>query len=150
MTTLKTSKQLGIQSREPFESNIKIPLGFSTLVEGELEYQISIENVEGVNLSSATVYLIDHLMDTVTILNDNPYTFTSKEGTYHQRFTVLFERGITLGPDDNELQGIILFPNPTSGIINITGLNEPAEVKIYSIQGQLLKSEQQVDSIIDL
>jgi hypothetical protein len=42
------------------------------------------------------------------------------------------------------------FPNPTSGIINITGLNEPANIKIFNPQGQLLKSYNQVNNIIDL
>jgi len=48
------------------------------------------------------------------------------------------------------INNIALFPNPTSGIINITGLTQPAEVKIYSIQGQLLKFELQVENTIDI
>ena len=32
------SEQLGIQSREAFESGVKIPLGFSTQIEAELEF----------------------------------------------------------------------------------------------------------------
>ena len=43
-----------------------------------------------------------------------------------------------------------IYPNPTSGAINITGLIRPAEIKIYSIQGQLLKSEHQVENIFDI
>ncbi len=45
---------------------------------------------------------------------------------------------------------IILYPNPTSGIINIVGLTELAEVKLYSIQGQLMKSIMQVAYTIDI
>ena len=45
---------------------------------------------------------------------------------------------------------IVLFPNPSEGIINITGLTQPAVVKIYSIQGQLLKSFKQVENTIDI
>lgn len=44
----------------------------------------------------------------------------------------------------------LIYPNPTSNIINITGLNQPVGVKIYSVQGQLLKSVNQVNSTIDL
>ncbi|MBT3750498.1 MAG: T9SS type A sorting domain-containing protein [Bacteroidetes bacterium] len=43
-----------------------------------------------------------------------------------------------------------LFPNPTSGIINITGLTETAEVRIYSVQGQLLKSDNHIENIFDI
>jgi hypothetical protein len=45
---------------------------------------------------------------------------------------------------------LAIFPNPTSGIVNITGLTQPAEVKIYSLQGQLLKSLRQVQSGINV
>ncbi len=45
---------------------------------------------------------------------------------------------------------VILFPNPTSGIINITGLTQRAEVKMYSIQGQLMKSFTQVEDLINV
>ena len=43
-----------------------------------------------------------------------------------------------------------IFPNPTSGIINTTGLSQSAEVKLYSIQGQLLKSEYQIINTVDI
>ncbi len=45
---------------------------------------------------------------------------------------------------------IRVFPNPTSGIINLSGLSQLAEVKIYSIQGKLLKSEHQVENTFDI
>ncbi len=45
---------------------------------------------------------------------------------------------------------ILIFPNPTSGLINISGLNHAAEVKIYSIQGTLLKSMNRVENNIDI
>lgn len=45
---------------------------------------------------------------------------------------------------------IEIFSNPTSGTINIKGLIQPAEVKVYSIQGQLLKSEHGVENTVDI
>jgi len=48
------------------------------------------------------------------------------------------------------VQELDIFPNPTSGIINISGLSEPAELKVYSIQGQLLKSAAQVQNTVDI
>jgi hypothetical protein len=45
---------------------------------------------------------------------------------------------------------ISVWPNHTSGFINITGLLNPAEVKVYSIQGQLLKTVQKVESTLDV
>jgi hypothetical protein len=48
------------------------------------------------------------------------------------------------------LEEIDIFPNPTTDIINITGLSHPAEVRLFSIQGQLLKTVHQVESTIDV
>lgn len=45
---------------------------------------------------------------------------------------------------------IELFPNPTSGVIYITELTQPAEARLYSIQGRLLKTINQVESSIDI
>ena len=47
-------------------------------------------------------------------------------------------------------ENIILYPNPTSGRLNITGLNDPADANIYSINGQLIKSIQQINNSIDI
>lgn len=40
--------------------------------------------------------------------------------------------------DDNELSQVEIYPNPTDGRINISGINQPDEVCIYGINGQLL------------
>ena len=52
--------------------------------------------------------------------------------------------------DNSFVDEICAFPNPTSDIITITGLTEPVQVKIYSIQGQLVKSANQVQNTIDV
>ncbi len=52
--------------------------------------------------------------------------------------------------DNNVVQDIKFYPNPTYGIINITGIKIPAEVNIYSVQGKLLKTVNQVANSIDI
>ena len=113
------SQQLGIQTREAFENGMKVPVGFSSQMESELEYKISISTLEGENLDGATVYLIDNYTNTVTNLSDGAYVFTSNKGTFHNRFTLQFEGEVVLGTHDNALEAISIFPNPTEGIMNI-------------------------------
>jgi hypothetical protein len=48
------------------------------------------------------------------------------------------------------IEKVEIFPNPTSGIVNITGLTRPAEVKVYSLQGQLLKSKYHIINKVDI
>ena len=56
----------------------------------------------------------------------------------------------TVGIGQLQTSEINIFPNPTSGLINITGLKQPAKVKVYSIQGQLVRSDYQVENSIDI
>ena len=48
------------------------------------------------------------------------------------------------------LSTINIFPNPTSGHINIRGLNQAANVSICNTQGKLLKSYEEVNNSIDI
>ncbi|WP_340112562.1 BspA family leucine-rich repeat surface protein [Maribellus mangrovi] len=43
-----------------------------------------------------------------------------------------------------------VYPNPTPGIVSIEDLNEPVDIKIYSTNGQLLKSFHLVSNTIDI
>ena len=45
---------------------------------------------------------------------------------------------------------INVFPNPTSGIINIKGLFQPAVVSVFSIHGKLLQTEDQKEGLLDI
>ncbi len=133
------SEQLGIQSREAFESGVKVPLGFSSQIEAQLEFKIAIANIEGENLDGATVYLIDNYTNTVANLSDGAYVFTSGKGTFHNRFTLQFEGEGVLGTFDNALDTISIFPNPTDGILNIISPNEPiTSIEIYDVRGRKL------------
>ena len=53
--------------------------------------------------------------------------------------------------DSKILTSIIsIYPNPTDGNISISGLTQPADVKVYSMQGMLLRSECQVVVSVDI
>ena len=45
---------------------------------------------------------------------------------------------------DTEIIGQVLikiFPNPANDLLNITGLDQPAEMRLFSVTGHLLKTE---------
>jgi len=70
------------------------------------------------------------------------YLFSSKD--YY------FYHPASTGKQEILIESIRMYPNPTGGILNFSGLSRPAEVKIYSLQGMLLRSVQQVVNSIDL
>jgi hypothetical protein len=131
------SEQLGIQTREAFQSGVQVPVGFSSQLDEALDYKISISTIEGENLDGATVYLIDHLENTVTNLSDTAYVFASGKGTFHGRFTLQFEGEVVLGPNENVLKTILVFPNPTTGIVNIHSPNAYIKgLEVFDIRGR--------------
>ncbi|MEZ4875867.1 MAG: T9SS type A sorting domain-containing protein, partial [Flavobacteriaceae bacterium] len=139
------SGQLGIQSREAFEDGIKIPMGFSTQILGDQEYEISIRDIEGGNLQNATVYIMDNYMGITVNLLDGPYSFKSIDGNFNGRFTLRFNTETVLNTKE-ALANIGVFPNPTQGLINIASPNLTIEkMVIYDIQGRKIL-EQAVQS----
>ena len=133
------SEELGIQTREPFERGAEVPIGFSSMLEETLEYKISISTIEGENLSNATVYLIDHFANTVTNLSETGYAFTSVKGTFHNRFTLQFEGEVVLSNNDNVLDAVSIFPNPTHGMLSIISPLDPIKsISLVDVRGRVL------------
>lgn len=136
------NKELGIQSRESFEDGAKVLMGFSTLLDANLEYTISVVNIEGPNLSDATVYLIDNELNILTNLNEDNYTFKADKGTYNNRFTIQFKAETILGNQQQELTNIMLIPNPAKDVLNISNpqLLDLESLEIYDIRGRLVQT----------
>ncbi|MBZ0327010.1 MAG: choice-of-anchor B family protein [Altibacter sp.] len=131
------SKQLGIQTREAFDSEIKIQMGFASQIDADVAFIISIENMEGLAIENNTVYLVDNLNNTIHNLSNEPYEFRSSKGTFNQRFTLLFEGEVVLGPNDNVLKTIAVFPNPTNHIVNIYSPHAIIKnVEVYDVRGR--------------
>jgi hypothetical protein len=139
------SELLGIQGREPFDTSITIPMGFSTLidVDGGLPYTISIANLEGNNIENATVYLVDHLLNITTNLSEGNYEFVSEAGTFDNRFTLQFEEGVILGSSENELERITVYPIPTKNMLHISSPGMTVQsATIYDIRGRKVNEVQ--------
>jgi len=130
------SEQLGIQTMPELNAEMKIPLGFTTQVDVDLEYVLSIANAEGNQISNMIIYLVDNLLNTTTNLSQFDYNFRSGKDTYTNRFTILFESKI-LGPEENILDTIAIFPNPTNGVITISSPHTVIhDVEVYDIRGR--------------
>lgn len=141
------SGQYGIQGREPFESGMKVPMGFSTLIDENTSYKISIDQMEGGNLEGATVYLKDN-EDPDGELHDltaAPYSFQSNKGTFHNRFTLLFVGQPILSTDDPLASSINVFPNPAREHMNIYSPAAKIEsIELYDLLGKPMESTLEV------
>jgi len=140
-STLETGEQLVINGRETFDPSMQIPLGFSTIIPESETYTISIDLLEGSELTQTDIFLIDHLEGTITNLKEASYTFASNETLQADRFMLVFE-DLALNVDDNSLdQNISLYPNPASNQLTInSGDIVLQEAVIYDITGRALQT----------
>ncbi len=54
------------------------------------------------------------------------------------------------GITDFVTEELLIYPNPTEGILNVSGLSQAKEINIYTLQGRLVRSINQFDSSIDI
>lgn len=89
----------GIQGRPPFTIEDRIPLGYDSSILGELT--ISLYRTEGI-LNTVTVYLKDNLLNTIHDLTTSNYTFTTEDGSFNNRFEIVYQTE-ALSINDDEI-----------------------------------------------
>ena len=136
------SQEMGIQSLGALEEDSKVSLGFSSLIAEDTEYTISIVNREGSAIEQASIFLYDNALNILTELSDGDYLFTSGKGTFHNRFTLLFE-GDVLGLNSFvSASNIKVYPNPTRGTLEVLSVSNSVvgKAQLMDLQGRVLKS----------
>jgi len=141
------TEELGIQSREPFSSEIEIPLGFSTQIEGKLNYTIALSSVMGSILEASEISLVDLQENTTTLLSENSYTFTSDKGRNDNRFLLKFENSVLSNETPTLVDSINVYPNPTEGTITINAQSDVLKtITVTDIHGRTILQENIVGS----
>jgi hypothetical protein len=141
-----TGEEFGIQARETFDPSIKIPVGFSSLLDIETRYRISLSNIEGDVLPNEKVFLYDNMLGLLTELTQQPYEFVAVKGTYKSRFTLVFEEE-SLAVAANTFEEVRLFPNPGQEkiIISAAGKQSIIGIKIYDLSGRMVMENDYTD-----
>ena len=72
-------------------------------------------------------------------LSEEDYSFGSYQGTFNQRFTLMFEAEPVLGTNDFGLNDLIVYPNPTNDVLYIqSGTTVINEIKVFDLLGRTL------------
>ena len=136
----ESGSELGIQSREAFNTGIKIPIGFSTQIDKETTYSFSLSEMEGLLVTQAEVYLVDNLLNLVTNLTEGDYTFTAAKGDFKNRFTLVFKEQL-LGVSEEITTSLNVYPNPTNGVLNVfSEAIEIHKIEISDVTGRVVKT----------
>ena len=133
-------KELGIQTFGTLEEGKKVSIGFASQITENTAYKISIEALEGAIISETDIFLYDTFEDVLVHLNQEDYTFTSNKGNWPERFPLMFDNRISLGVQENKLETVLIYPNPTTGIVKIASPGAVInQIEVYDLQGSLIQ-----------
>jgi hypothetical protein len=86
--SLIEGNKYNIQGRAlPFNLNDEVPIGVNITTAGT--YSIAIAGIDGL-FNIQNIYLIDTFLNVIHDIKANPYQFTSDEGTFNQRFKIVY------------------------------------------------------------
>ncbi len=139
-TVSQDSKLLAINGLPVFKDNYHIPLTMYAYTTGK--HSLKLQELAYFK-QYLQVYLEDRLLDTFHNLTLQPdYVFNiSSVGFVKDRFVLRFTDQVG---KDGALDYLLVYPNPSSGDVNLQLYNEykgEVSVKIYDVTGRLYKTE---------
>jgi len=136
MYSLLNDKKLIIQGLATWDdTNRIIPLGFNTNNSGT--HTINLQAVEGVFQNDVNIYLKDLYTNQIIDLKSTSYDFVTTQGSYNDRFQLIFTRDVL---DNNEMPSLpYLNLISNDGIFTlISDQNNIEKIDIYTLSGKLL------------
>ena len=120
----------------PFTDEDIIPLGLKVLVPGN--YSISLENVDGLFVNQ-DVFVKDKYLNVIHDIKQGAYSFTSQEGTFEDRFELVY-KNTTLGGEDFVSENALTVYTSNNGIV-VNSSEMISEVVVYDVLGRKLHQQ---------
>lgn len=131
-----------INGRGIFDKNDSFNLCFKA--NNNSLYKIAIENKDGV-FNNSPIYLKDNLTGSFIDLNENEYTFLSKEGNFEKRFEIHYQKTKNNHTDNN----FFVFSRDNSIVLN-SSKNEFANISIYDITGRMIINKKTSGNLFEI
>jgi hypothetical protein len=133
--SILNEERLSIQGRSlPFDENDIVPMGVHIPESGT--YTFALAAVDGL-FETQTIYLKDKFLNITHNIKTNPYTFSSEQGSFDNRFEIVYLNETLSNPDfslENEIRVV------TNEFVNVYSTVEPIEsIIVYNVLGQKLK-----------
>ena len=140
--SILNEERLSIQGRSlPFDENDIVPMGVHIPESGT--YTFALAAVDGL-FETQTIYLKDKFLNITHNIKTNPYTFSSEQGSFDNRFEIVYLNETLSNPDfslENEIRVV------TNEFVNVYSTVEPIEsIIVYNVLGQKLKEYNNVNA----
>jgi spore germination protein YaaH len=143
--SINETSDLTIQGRAlPFSDADVVPLGYRSTIAGE--FTIAIDQADGA-LATQRIYLEDKQLGTMNELTAKNYTFTTKAGTFKNRFVLRYSNK-TLGTGDFETEDDAVWVVAQNKTVTVNSTTENIDrVFIYDVSGKQLYNKDGVSNL---
>ncbi len=139
-----SEEKFAIQGRAlPFNPMDIVPLGFKAIQAGS--YTISLSNFDGLFAEGQEIYLRDKFTQVEHDLKTSNYDFVSEQGTFNERFEVIYTTQSLSVNNPNLENSWIVYKNENSFNILTHGF-ELKDVVVYDMLGRVVYAAKDVNS----
>lgn len=130
----------------PFADTDEIALGLKATTAGT--YSISLENVDGL-FTAQNVYVKDNVTNTIHDIKQTPYTFTTADGVFNNRFKVVFRNEALANPSFVSEESVVVFTQNEE--LKINASQEIAKVEVFDVLGRSIYKNNTVnDKVLNI
>jgi hypothetical protein len=142
-TSLLNNEEYAVQARGLFTASDVVPMHFKTEAQGI--YTISLANVDGLFETEQDIFVKDNFTGVEHNLKNTAYEFTSVEGSFGDRFEIIYQSTLSVSVPEFANQTIVFAKdnnlNVQSGSVNITG------IQVFDVQGRLVLDVNEINSV---
>ncbi|ACU07648.1 PKD domain containing protein [Flavobacteriaceae bacterium 3519-10] len=128
------NRKLVIDAHGSFTSDDSFVLNADVSTAGS--YTIGVLKTEGVFANGQQIWLKDQVTGSVTLISEQPYTFTAEAGSVTDRLTLQFKPGGALATDGAVKAGITIFSSGSE--IHARAAEHISSVEVYEMSGKLI------------
>ncbi|MFV5694405.1 T9SS sorting signal type C domain-containing protein [Flavobacterium sp. LB3P122] len=144
--SINETENLTIQGRAlPFDENDKVPLGFSSTINGV--FSIAIDEVDGL-LASQDIFIEDKKINCVKSLKEGAYSFSTEAGVFNDRFILRYTNANkTLRTNTlNTLENIVLVSKDKNELKIKSELENIKRITVFDLLGRKVFDKRGIES----
>ncbi len=135
--------KLNIQGRAlPFNTLDEVPIGFHAPSAGN--YTIAIAAVDGLFIDQ-DILLEDLYLNSVHDLKQSPYTFQTINGTFIDRFKIIYETSSTLSNPTFSIENIIRVITNENVVVS-SSIENIESIQVFNVLGQMIHQSRNINS----
>ncbi len=131
------------QSRDTFNNNDQVKLGYSSAVSGQTS--ISIDRFEGI-FENQNIYLQDNLLNITRDLKQAPYTFTTNFGTFNDRFVLKYTNAALANNTFENAENVVNIYVKDSKISLASNSENIKSIQIFDVLGRNIFDNQTLNT----